>query len=60
MDRVVTKFRLGDQVDEIEYWRGVAPEDRVAAVEVLRKRVFGGTDAAGRGLQRVCRITRRA
>lgn len=60
MTKVVTKSTARDQADELMYWSTVSPADRVAAVEVLRRRVFGGTDAARLGLQRVCRIVRRA
>jgi hypothetical protein len=58
MVRVVAKSAVGDEPDEIAYWMTVPVADRIAAVEVLRRRVFGGTDAARLGLQRVCRITR--
>jgi hypothetical protein len=60
MARVVSKSTVRDQADEEDFWATVTPVDRVAAVEVLRQRVFEGTDATRLGLQRVCRIIRRA
>ncbi|MGA1345260.1 MAG: hypothetical protein ACO35E_04735 [Ilumatobacteraceae bacterium] len=54
------KSALGDEIDEISYWSGVAAEERIAAVEVLRRRMYGGDDGARPGLQRVCRVTRSA
>lgn len=59
MAKVIAKSAVGDEPDELRYWATVPMVDRIAAVEVLRRRVFGGTDAARLGLQRVCRITRR-
>ena len=56
MSLTVSKTSLHDQQDEISYWLGVSPAERIAAVEVLRKRVFGGADGTRQGLQRVCRI----
>ncbi|MEN9801538.1 MAG: hypothetical protein RLZ37_663 [Actinomycetota bacterium] len=60
MSRVVTKSTVRDQVDEVVYWAGVSFEERVAAVEVLRRRMYGGNDGVRPRLQRVCRVTRSA
>lgn len=35
---------MRDQVDEVEYWVGVSLEERISAVEVLRRRMYGGND----------------
>jgi hypothetical protein len=59
MERVVSRSSLTDQQDEIEFWLKVPMTERIEAVEVLRQRLFGGTDAARQGLQRVCRIVHR-
>jgi hypothetical protein len=53
---VVTKTSLHGIDDDVLFWLGKPPEERVAAVEVLRQRVFGGDGETGQGLQRVCRI----
>ena len=59
MTLVVTKTNLHDGDDEMLFWQGIEPSERVAAVEILRQRVFGGIDEARSGLQRVCRVIRR-
>jgi hypothetical protein len=40
--RVATKSTLHEQPDDLAYWLGVPMSERVAAVEILRQRVFGG------------------
>ncbi|MEN9823836.1 MAG: hypothetical protein RLZ04_2262 [Actinomycetota bacterium] len=60
IERVVTKSAVRDQVDEVVFWADVSLEERVAAVEVLRRRMYGGNDGVRPGLQRVCRVTRTA
>lgn len=56
MVKVVNKTSLHEQQDDIAYWLSVSPAERIAAVEILRQRVFGGADGTRQGLQRVCRI----
>lgn len=58
MVRVVAKSAVGEEQDEIAYWMTVSVADRIAAVEVLRRRVFGYDDATRPEFQRVCRIIR--
>jgi hypothetical protein len=58
MVRVVATSAVGDETDEIAYWMTVPVADRIAAVEVLRRRVFGYDDVTRPELQRVCRIIR--
>ena len=60
ISKVVSKSAVRDQVDEVVYWVGVSLEERVGAVEVLRRRMYGRNDGVRPGLQRVCRITRSA
>lgn len=61
MALVVTRASLHDVDDDIEYWLSQPPSARIAAVEVLRRRVFGESDyATGSRLQRVCRVVHRA
>lgn len=56
---VVNRFGLHDDDADVNYWMSIEPSERVAAVEVLRQRVFGGIDETRQGLQRVCHIIRR-
>ena len=60
MALVVARTTL-DADDELEFWLSRPVAERIAAVEVLRNRVFGGgTDATGPRLQRVRRVVPRA
>jgi hypothetical protein len=46
--------------DDLDFWLSKPVAERIAAVEVLRRRVFGGdSDATGSRLQRVCRVVQR-
>jgi len=60
MARVATKSSLLDEQDDVAYWLSLSGSQRIAAVEILRQRVFGGVDGTRQGLQRVCRIVSRA
>ena len=57
MEKVVTRWRLGDPAAEkadLAYWLSRSPEDRLAAVEELRRRFYGDPPR----LQRVARVFR--
>jgi len=57
---LVVARTTSDVEDELEFWLSRPVAERIAAVEVLRNRVFGGgTDATRRRLQRVCRVVQR-
>jgi hypothetical protein len=47
----VSKTTLHDSEDEILYWMTRPPEERVAAVEMLRQRLYGGNRDPGSRLQ---------
>ena len=59
MALVVNRVKLHEGDSELEYWLSRDPAERIAALEIIRQRVFGGADEARQGLQRVCRIIRR-
>ena len=59
MALVVNRSSLHEGDSELQYWLSRDPAERIAAVEIIRQRVFGGTDETRQGLQRVCRIIRR-
>lgn len=59
MALVVSRVRIDDPDRDLEYWLGRTPLERIAAVEVMRRRVYGYDDASGSRLQRVCRTVRR-
>ena len=56
MALVVNRVKLHEGDSELEYWLSREPAERIAAVEIIRQRVFGGADETRQGLQRVCRI----
>jgi hypothetical protein len=59
MALVVTRATFGSEVDDVLYWRETTMVERLAALEVLRRRTIGGEGEARSGLQRVCRVVRR-
>jgi len=64
MEKTVKKYHLKDPQqyeDEREYWRSKTPEERITALEQLRKQYMKlkGIDAEQR-IQRVCKIIKRS
>ena len=59
MALVVNRVALREKDSELQYWLSRDPAERIAAVEIIRQRIFGGTDETRQGLQRVCLIIRR-
>ncbi len=57
MEKVVTKRKLRDSShkDDLEYWLNRPTEERVSAVELLRRQFYGSSER----LQRVSRIVER-
>ena len=59
IEKVVTKFGLGDSATsqtDLAYWLKKTPEERVAAVDYLRRQSYGTTAR----LQRVARVIQRS
>lgn len=52
-----TVTSLFDQSDDKEYWLSKTPEERLEAVELMRRIIYG--DEAAKQLQRVLEITQR-
>jgi hypothetical protein len=48
---------LFDQSDDKEYWLSKTPDERLEAVELMRRIIYG--DEAAKRLQRVLEITQR-
>ena len=58
MEKIVTRWKLGDPAAEkadLAYWLSKTPEERIAAVEILRRQVYGSPSR----LQRVARVIQR-
>jgi hypothetical protein len=60
MAMVVHRATLDEGDDELAYWLSRPVAERVEAVEVLRRRVFGEADGVRPGLSRVRRVVHRA
>lgn len=61
MDKVIRIVRLKEQQSDFAYWQTKSPQERLAAIELLRKQYirFTTKDAEPR-LQRVCRVVKQA
>ena len=57
IQKIITKRNINHSsiLDDLAYWQNRSPEERIAAVEILRRQYYG---SAGR-LQRVSRIVER-
>ena len=57
MKKVITKRKLKDnsQLNDLAFWLNRSPEERVSAVEILRRQYHGSSER----LQRVSRIIER-
>jgi hypothetical protein len=57
IQKVITKRKKDDSsiLDDLAYWQERSPEERISAVEILRRQYYGNS---GR-LQRVSRIVKR-
>ena len=55
--KVISKRKVDDSsiLDDLAYWLNRSPEERLSAVEILRRQYYGGS---GR-LQRISRIIER-
>ena len=58
IEKTVKKYKLkkSSTKDDYKYWLGKSPEERVSAVEIIRRQNNG----SAAGLQRVARIVKRA
>lgn len=57
MEKVVTRTTLRTAPSDLSYWRARTIEERIAAVESLRRDAMAGRPDAEQRLQRVCRVT---
>jgi hypothetical protein len=55
--KVITKRKMDENsfLDDLAYWMNRSPEERISAVEILRRQYYGSSER----LQRVCRIVER-
>ena len=55
IQKIITKRKSSDVQSDLAYWLSKMPEERVAAVDYLRKQYYGITTR----LQRVARVIQR-
>jgi hypothetical protein len=59
MDKTyVRRGKIADQGTDLEYWLTKTPEERLAAVEMIRQEYNTWKYGAGQGLQRVYRVVK--
>ncbi len=59
MDKTkVRKVKTTEQVTEFAYWQSRTPQERLAALEAIRREYHGWHDGTGPRLQRVLRIVK--
>jgi hypothetical protein len=59
IEKVVHKYKLGEEPKDRDYWLTKSPEERLEALEFLRQQVYTEDDIK-QGLQRVIRIVKRS
>jgi hypothetical protein len=59
MEKVVRKYHLGDEPRDVEYWRTKTPQERLEALELIRREYITRKYGAVQGLQRVWRVVKR-
>ena len=57
IEKVIAKRRIDEStiLEDLEYWLNRTPEERISAVEILRRQYYRSSER----LQRVCRIIER-
>jgi hypothetical protein len=60
MDKVVHKRKLHEKESSYDYWRTRPIVERLQAIETLRRQYMEHVGYVEHGLQRVCRVVKRA
>jgi hypothetical protein len=57
IEKVIAIRKIGEStvLEDLAYWKNRTPEERISAVEILRRQYYGSSER----LQRVCRIIER-
>ena len=55
MEKVIHKYKLGEEPKDRDYWLTKSPEERLEALETLRQQIYTEDDIK-QGLQRVVNI----
>jgi hypothetical protein len=60
IDKVITKVRLEEQSSDLSFWFSKTPQERIAALELIRNEYNRGKYGLDVRLQRVCRVIKQA
>jgi hypothetical protein len=58
ISKEVHKYRLGEEPRDVDYWRTKSYQERLEALELIRKEYIAQNYDADIGFQRVCRVIR--
>ena len=58
IERVITKVRLEEQSNDLSIWLSKTPQERIAALELIRHEYKRGKYGPDIRLQRVCRVVK--
>jgi hypothetical protein len=59
IDKVINKYNIDEQPSDFSFWQSKSYEERLAALEQIRKEYNSWRYDAEQGLQRVFRIVKR-
>ena len=60
ISKVIKKYKFNEQPNDFVYWQSRSYEERLDALEQIRKEYNSWRYHAEQGFQRVCRIVKRA
>lgn len=60
IEKVVTKIRISEQPRDLAFWLSKPPQERLAALELIRQEYNREKYGPDNRLQRVCRIVKQA
>ena len=60
IEKTVNKIRLSEQPGDLAWWLSKTPQQRLAALELIRSEYNRGKYGPDNRLQRVCRIVKQA
>ncbi len=58
IDKVITKVPLEGQSNDLSFWLSKTPQERIAALELIRHEYNRGKYGPDIRLQRVCRVVK--
>ena len=58
IEKVITKVRLEGQSNDLSFWLSKTPQERIAALELIRHEYNPGKYGPDIRLQRVCRVVK--